>query len=163
MTRARWSPITWPWWSVLRVSVMLLLGALAAWMFSYWGQGGQEEVSVGAILAAVAAGGFVIKPGREAAYAVGAVLVVACLFLGVRDADGVGYCGSVFDGGEDRSQRSAAPEALLDHCRDVRADRAPIMVALALAGGVCLQLAARRRRPRPRPADDEKNAPVHSH
>ncbi|MEV7429427.1 hypothetical protein AB0N29_07370 [Nocardioides sp. NPDC092400] len=126
--------------TALRGLVTLVLGVLALWALP----GGGQLTFAGTVLAGTALLGLVTWRGRALWYVLGAGLVVAGLFLGLKDgpfgAATTGYCGSLFSPG--RSAADDAPRGTYVRCEETRRERLPIVAGLGLLAVAALAASA---------------------
>lgn len=127
--------------TALRWGLMLLLSALAVWLTPVGG----PFAFAGVVLAAAVVGGFFVKRGRTAWYAIAVLAVVWGLWLGLAPADSgpysmanTGYgCGSAFAPPEGRISDDAPPY-LARQCRAVADERRPFVVLILGLGAYAL-------------------------
>ena len=136
--------------TALRWGLMLLLSALAVWLTPTGG----HLAFAGLALVASVVGGFFVKRGRNAWYAIGALAVVWGLWLGLAPADSgpysmanTGYgCGSVFAPPEGPISEDAPPY-LARECRAVADERKPFVVLILGLGAYAIVRSCRSQSP----------------
>lgn len=129
-----------------RWGLILLLSALAVWLTPVGGQ----LAFAGVVLGEAVVGGFFVKRGRNAWYAIGVLAVLWGLWLGLAPADSgpysmasTGYgCGSVFAPAEEPISEDAPPY-LARQRRAVAAERGPFVVLILGLGAYALVWACR--------------------